>query len=102
MHGVCDRVAATLNGTMDNVKMIADYMEGDEKLNHFLQKKYISEENYYDCFNRFMTDNNIKFYYTAQSIYGCLIATDKDTITNGNYFVKMSDAEDSEWLKAWR
>lgn len=102
MQGVCDRVAATLNGTMDNVKMIADYMEGDEKLNHFLQKKYISEENYYDCFNRFMTDNNIKFYYTAQSIYGCLIATDNDTITNGNYFVKMSDVEDSEWLKAWR
>lgn len=97
-----ERIAYEMNRRVNDALSVSDYLYRDKDLNEFLRESYQDETEYYENFNRLMENNVIRYYYTAQSVYGITICTDNKTITNGSYFQKKEDLSGREWYQDYQ
>lgn len=81
---------------------IADYLNRNVNLQEFLNTEYESPADYYEAYVDLMENQVIQYYYTAQSAHSIVICTGNDSITNGTYFIKKQDVENSSWYRAYR
>lgn len=81
---------------------IADYLNRNVNLQDFLNTEYESPADYYEAYVDLMENQVIQYYYTAQSAHSIVICTGNDSITNGTYFIKKQDVENSSWYRAYR
>lgn len=102
MRGSAERIAYEINRRVNDALSVSDYLYRDRGLNEFLRESYRDETDYYEHFNQLMENNVIRYYYTAQSVYGITICTDNKTITNGSYFQKKEDLSDREWYQRYQ
>lgn len=56
---------------------------------------------YYDAYVSFLDSDIIHYYHSAHSVYSIAVCTKNDTIVNGNYFIRKSDVENADWVKAF-
>lgn len=101
MRDTADRIEYEISANVGALVSVADYLYMNEELNQFLEKEYASEAEYYNAYVNFMNNDIIHYYYSAHSVYSITVCTENETIINGNYFVRRSDVENADWVKAF-
>lgn len=99
IENIAGRFEMELRDTVSKQLSIADYLNRNDQLKNFLQKKYSSASAYYEAYVNLMEDQVIQYYYTVQAAHNIVISTGNDTIVNGTYFIKKQDVEDSVWYR---
>lgn len=101
MEDAADRMEYQIYKNIESLVSVADYLYRNEGLNQFLKKEYTSVAEYYDAYVNFLDSDVIHYYYSAHSVYSIVVCTENDTIVNGNYFIRKSDVENADWVKAF-
>jgi len=99
IEAIAERIAYEMKDAISKQLLIADYLNRNTVLNEFLDQEYSSNAEYYEAYVDLLEDDIIHHYYTVQSVYNISICTDNPTIVNGNYFLKRSEIEDSQWYQ---
>lgn len=102
LENIVDRLKFEIYSQVNEQLSIADYLNRNVSLQEFLQREYQSPADYYEAYVGLMENQVIQYYYTAQSAYSIVICTGNETITNGTYFVKRKDTENSSWYRAFQ
>ena len=97
-----DRLELEFVSDISKQLSIADYLDRNVNLQKFLKETYQDSSSYYEAYVELMDNQVIQYYYTAQSAYSIVICTDNATVTNGTYFVKKQDVENSSWYRAFQ
>lgn len=102
IDSIADRLELEFVSDISKQLSIADYLDRNVNLQKFLKQQYKNLPAYYEAYVELMDNQVIQYYYTAQSAYSIVICTDNETITNGTYFVKKQDVENSSWYRAFQ
>lgn len=102
LENMADRLEFEIQSHVNEQLSIADYLNRNVNLQEFLEQEYLNPADYYESYVELMENQVIQYYYTAQSTYRIVICTGNDTITNGTYFIKKQDVEDSSWYRAFK
>ncbi len=101
MQNYSNQIEYSLKNSVREAISIADYLNRMERLNTFLKKEYKSDSDYYSAYNRFIENEIIQYYYTAQSVQDITVCTSNASIVNGTYFVKNDAVGDEEWYRGF-
>ncbi|MBO5372387.1 MAG: histidine kinase [Lachnospiraceae bacterium] len=101
LESIADRLEFELKERLNKQISIGDYLNRNEKLQMFLEKKYIDASDYYEAYVQLLEDEVIQYYYTTLSVHNIVICTDNDTITNGSYFINKQDVINSSWYQKY-
>jgi len=93
------RIEYDMDKMIQNVVSVSDYLYANKELNEFIEHRYTSKSDYYDHYNLFMSDNLLRYYYTALSISKIQICGENETITDGGYFIRKAEIENKEWYQ---
>lgn len=102
LENIAVRLEFEIQSYINSQLSIADYLNRNVNLQDFLNTVYQSPSDYYEAYVELMENQVIQYYYTAQSAHSIVICTGNDSITNGTYFIKNQDVENSSWYRAFR
>lgn len=102
LENAASRIEYNIEENINSALLVSDYLCMDTELNRFLKERYVDGSDYYSHFYRLMKDNVIRYYYTVQSIYNITVCTNNNTITNGSYFFKVRDIENTKWYQDYQ
>ena len=100
-ENIADCLEFELRDSIRQQISIADYLNRNGNLQRFLKKRYQSPAQYYGAYVQLVEDDVIQYYYTAFTAHNIVICTKNDTITNGTYFVRQDDMEQTGWYRAF-
>lgn len=102
LENMADRLEFEIRNKINEQLSIADYLNRNVNLQEFLGREYQSPADYYEAYVALIENQVIQYYYTAHSAYRIVICTGNGTITNGTYFIKKQDIENSSWYRAFK